>query len=339
MFKADTSSNSQIVDYICIKCHFPYIPEKYTITHLAKITNQGVRIALKSIGSFSLYWKSIGQPNKDTSIFVGSKLKSPFATIDNEIESGLISVNNYGFVQLIYYENKRGFNNAYLRIFNFYNHYNSKTFKEVSIGPVKDWVALIASFDIDAIVVVWGSKIYKYNTYVLPYLELNSKVPNKKVEFVLVADNGFSNQTLKVTMVNTTFDSFVPTWAVVLIFTFILVTTSIIIYWVNKEDNVAKQKKTRDSSKISMRETYTKTLSNGSSGNSKGAFKKTSAKTTDNIMQESKDKSKIKYKKSKKTSSSFKIEEGEDQLDDSIKDSQIGSMYIKSSVISVRWFK
>lgn len=59
-------------------------------------------------------------------------------TTKTEVPTFLIRSTMLGYIHLVYYQNSNGMYEAYIRMYNFYNHYHSKLSREARIGVVED---------------------------------------------------------------------------------------------------------------------------------------------------------------------------------------------------------
>ena len=66
---------------------------------------------------------------------------------------------------------------------------------------------------------------------------IENKVPNSAVEFALTAENGFSNQTVSITVKNTTLNSGLSNWVVIVIFSASVALFYMILYFISKLTN------------------------------------------------------------------------------------------------------
>ena len=219
-----------IIDHICFNWLLEDFPDKFKILSLAPVDDNGAKVIFEKIGSFSFIWESIDRYGNRETIFNNSKISTRFINIGEEISTDLIWSTYLGYVQLIYHQENDGVFEAYLRLYNYYNHYHSKQSREVKIGTVEECISVNEVFTNPKVIIIWGSKIFMYTYVVNPSLYIN---PHHKTEIMhldLIAKNKYSNQYINITIENQYVESGISSFFVFMIFFSIVIVFYIIMY-------------------------------------------------------------------------------------------------------------
>lgn len=131
--------SQQIIEIVDFHDWVPGLPETFQIESFIPIHDRGIRVLFKKLGAFSFIWREIGRIGDEKSIFIGARTAILFIGVHNEITTPLIMPSpSLGVIQLVYYLTSNNFNVAFVRIYNFFNHVNSKVFREYRIGRVSN---------------------------------------------------------------------------------------------------------------------------------------------------------------------------------------------------------
>lgn len=224
--------------------------QNYNITQIIQLGNRGIRVLLNDEGSFSLIWKSINDLDSQMPILVDLVLADRFQSIKNEISTRLVETNELGFVQIVYYQNSIDYYDAYLRVYNAFNHKLSKSFRELKIGQVKECESLRTRVSkenkkID-IVVVCGFQLYVYSIELYPFMYIKNTGLNSTVEISLISSNQNSQQDALVKLSkNEVSSSFSKWWQLLILLILIIFTWVACNAIFNKIEAGKKEKKVK----------------------------------------------------------------------------------------------
>lgn len=200
VFNALNGNEEQLISFDDLQFDVPL--KKFEIYKLIPIDVHGVRVLLKGDGGFSLYWEEI---NLEGDLLTGLIVKDRFENINTEIPSKLAMPTKSGYVQLILYPNNENSVDVYIRVFNFFNHLKSKSFKEYKVSQVDN----CESFDIVThfsdqeigVILSCGYQLYVYYIDLMPFLQLTNLVNNNEIQATVSAKNDYSEQTINVKLI------------------------------------------------------------------------------------------------------------------------------------------
>ena len=117
----------RVIHQLSLKSIDAYILDKITIYKIFKISNNSLRVLIKEMGGFSLYWDKI-YIERDKNIFDNLKMSNWINVFENEVASDLVTKTSIGYAQIIYFPINDSLNEACLRIYNLFNKNKSKVF-------------------------------------------------------------------------------------------------------------------------------------------------------------------------------------------------------------------
>jgi len=165
------------------------------------------------------------------SVFVGLKVATLFLGLRDEITTPLVVGSSFGVSQLIFYNTANGLNIAFIRIYNFFNHFGSKVFKEYKIGNVNDCNTLSSSPDRPTMIaLICGSRLTVLDINLNPRLLIMTDGRNQSLDLTLESSNQFSTSKFRVLVRNTNIDSDVSPWLVLLMFLCIILVSVAIFH-------------------------------------------------------------------------------------------------------------
>ena len=98
-----------------------------------------MRVIIQGNGAFTFNWRSIGKIQLKEKVFQGVDVSEISVLKNGEWYSNVVDYQNNGYSYIIYYDSHEyEFNDAFIEIFLYFNHANSKKFKELRIGKVKN---------------------------------------------------------------------------------------------------------------------------------------------------------------------------------------------------------
>ena len=226
----------------------PSLPNKFSISKLSPIGSNAIRVFFDSEGSFSFIWRSIGESfgrillklfilgrvGDQKSIFIGARTAILFLGQRGVVLDDLVrSSADFGSIQLITYQQSARIKNAFLRIYNFFNHVNSKVFQEYFIGPVTVCQS-ISYFSLKAgVTITCGARLFHIKFELNPYLELTSYGRNRTLNIHLEGENLASRSSIMLRVESTSLDYTLSKWFILLIFLSIVIITILVIklFW------------------------------------------------------------------------------------------------------------
>ena len=191
----------RVIHQLSLKSIDAYILDKITIYKIFKISNNSLRVLIKEMGGFSLYWDKI-YIERDKNIFDNLKMSNWINVFENEVASDLVTKTSIGYAQIIYFPINDSLNEACLRIYNLFNKNKSKVLYEVSIGRVATCNSITSStednertFEIN---VIWESTIFTISINLYPDIQLQSIEKSGHLQFELLASNQNSKRKIEV---------------------------------------------------------------------------------------------------------------------------------------------
>ena len=98
-----------------------------------------MRVIIQGNEAFTLNWRSIGKIQLKEKVFQGVDVSEVSVIRNGERYSNIIDYQNNGYSHIIYNDSHEyELKDAFVEIFLYFNHANSKKFKEFRIGKVKN---------------------------------------------------------------------------------------------------------------------------------------------------------------------------------------------------------
>jgi hypothetical protein len=129
-------ARKEMIDSLSFNTLFDGFPSNFMIYNIIPVQTNGMRVLLRDMGAFTIFWKGITRVGDQPSIFEGLEATHRFITIENEITTNIVDVQNMGYVHIIYNLEKGGFFNGFVRLYGFMNHLYSKPFRDYSFGRI-----------------------------------------------------------------------------------------------------------------------------------------------------------------------------------------------------------
>ena len=219
--------SKSVIDSICFNELIPSFPNEFIIIKLIQIQRNGMRILVENYGAFSIFWKGIGKFQVNEKVFIGMKLTDFIFSNLNEVSTTMIDIKENGFSQILYSGlNEFDIKDAYIHIYSFFNHANSKKFKEIRIGKVNSWVNIFQQPEYRRIITVWDDVIYMHYLNFNPSL-LIYQINRGNTNLEILSQNSYGNKSINLVITNYTHKHVIPSWSICVIFVWIVIVLSI----------------------------------------------------------------------------------------------------------------
>ena len=190
----------KVVEYISFNLLIKDFPLEFIIYKILPINNDGIRVLLKSLGGFSVFWEEVGTIGDKDFVLYNQHIANSFTSIPGEITTNLITNSEFGIAQVIYYRTNSQLFDVFVRIYNNMNHENSKVYSEIPVDRLAGCEMIQASWDFNRTCMVCGSKIYLTYFEMYPQFTFDKDFNNLTLAIDIVAQNRFSNQTISLIM-------------------------------------------------------------------------------------------------------------------------------------------
>ena len=191
----------RVIHQLPLKSLEMYAFDQITIYKVFKISNNGLRVLIKEIGGFSLYWDKIFI-EREKDIFNNIYIKHWINKFEGEEPTDLVTKTSIGYAQIVYFPNNKEAYDASLRIYNLFNKDKSKILYEINIGKVAFWNSITSSTEdnehIFQINVICESTIFTISVNLYPEIMLQNIVKNGHIKFTLLAENLNSDRKINV---------------------------------------------------------------------------------------------------------------------------------------------
>lgn len=192
----------ELVDNIPFNSLFSNFPSRFIIFNIIPIGSKGMRILMRQMGSFSIFWDRIIKIGDGSNIFENFKVANRLGNVENQISSNNVDFNANGFVQIIYVFRKGGLYDGFLRVYNHMNRDNSKAFMDYPMGRVLPCIFVDYYFTEGRIVAICGARLYIFEIYHYPSLRISSESNNLTLDIKIIAENNYSNHTINLFAIN-----------------------------------------------------------------------------------------------------------------------------------------
>ena len=188
-----------------------------------------MRVIIQDSGAFTFNWRSIGKIQLKEKVFLGVDVSEISVLKNGERYSNIVDYQSNGYSHIIYYDSHEyELKDAFVEIFMYFNHANSKKLKELRIGKVKNWISVCLQISKGRVITIWDDMIYIY------YIDLNPSLaifqPTQGTYNISIfSQNQNSLQSINLVVESQNLKYIMPRWIVFILF--LLLVIIFIIIW------------------------------------------------------------------------------------------------------------
>ncbi|CAI2386409.1 unnamed protein product [Moneuplotes crassus] len=205
------------------------IKDEFEITNIIPISDNGIRVMLKDIGEFSLFWEAIVPDVINKTVLHNLQNANHFISLKNQISTNIVDYSKQLIVQLNYYTREDGFYDGTFRVYNHMNRDRSKVYKEYKIGKVRYCSFLNYAEKFHRVIVICESKLYVYYIPPYPYIEIGGKGTSYNIDLNVEAFNLYSKSLMKLSINGTDEELRPSNWATFGVFCALFISPFILI--------------------------------------------------------------------------------------------------------------